>query len=458
MLFHEILEDFRKGNLEFWCPKMIVRQQDNEKPIEYSGSGLVRQNQERNLEFVLIESSSPSLSKNFKSMMLSNIGEVGKLLTSDKYYSLEATDLSGLIWKADRLLVTHSRGPAGSIAKGNIYVLEYTESSESQNTTIKLEIFNNMKLPLAEATKKTVSTGTDEIVSWERNMARFKVGEFELTITKETNITTVIATSEKTSPAEYLETRIIEALQYVASRTLSWGILQKTSNGNWITYLRSPDRALLPTNLSLPIDYIHADFEGKWVWLLFGKYLEHIYNFKGENIFQMHPISGWLHYVRNASVGSIFAKGLGLGIAIEGILECEFSEIGRPSPIYIKAVEEMITCVKSFSGDQNVLERALGALRAMQKARAKDKLLALQKAGIIREKDVRAWDSIRNKGAHARPPERQESQEWIDNCYKIEVLLNHLIFYAIGYQGEFTDYGTRNWPQSRYSCSRTSPS
>jgi hypothetical protein len=455
MLLNETLEAFRKGNLELWCPKMTVRKQESDKLIEYSGSGLIRQNQERRIEFVLIECSLPSLPENLK-RMLGNTGEVGKLLQPDKYYSLEATDLSGWTWKADQLLVSNNFGMAGSIALGDIYVLEHMESSESQNTTIKLEIFSNAKLPLAEATKKTVSMGTDESVSWERNMARFKVGEFELTITKETNIITVVATSEKTSPAEYLETRIIEALQYVASRTLSWGILQKNYNGNWITCLRSPERALLPTNLSLPIDYNHADFEGKWVWLLFGKYLEHIHDFKGEDIFQMHPLSGWLHYVRNASVGSIFAKGLGLGVAVEGILECEFSEIGKPSTKYANELEEMIAYVKSFTCDENVRARTLGALDATRTIRAKDRLFSLGEAGIVRADDVKAWDAIRNRGAHARPPEREERQEWIDNCFKTEVLLNHLIFHAIGYEGEFTDYGTRKWPQSRYPCSSTS--
>ena len=455
MLLHEILEDFRKGNLELWCPKMTIRKQESDKPIKSSGSGLVRQNQERGLEFVLIESSLPSLSENLK-RVLGNTGEVGKLLTPDKYYSLEATDSSGWTWKADRLLVSHSLGPAGSISQGDIYVLEHMESSESQNTTIKLEIFNDVKLPLAKATKKTVSAGTDELFSWERNMARFKVGEFELTITKENNIITVVATSEKTSPPEYFETRILEALQYVASRTLSWGILQKTANGDWITCLRSSDTVLLPINLSLPIDYNHADLEGKWVWLLFERYLKHVYDFKGENRFQMHPLSAWLHYVRNASTGSIFAKGLGLAIAVEGILECEFSKIGEPSSEYANAIGEMISHVKSFAGDENVLARTLGALRAMRKTRAKDKLIALQKASVVRAQNVKAWDAIRNSSTHANPPEKEERQEWIHNCYKTEVLLNHLIFHAIGYEGVFTDYGARHWPQSRYPCSSNS--
>ena len=455
MLLNETLEAFRKGNLELWCPKMTIRKQESDKLIEYSGSGLIRQNQERRLEFVLIECSLPSLPENLK-RMLGNTGEVGKLLQPDKYYSLEATELSGWIWKADRLLVSNNFGTAGSIALGDIYVLEHMESSESQNTTIKLEIFSNAKLPLAEATKKTVSVGTDESVSWQRNMARFKVGQFDLTITNEHGVITVVATSENESSPEYFETRIIEALQYVASRTLSWGILQKTTNQNCITCLRSQDAAFLPTQLSLPIDYNHADLEGKWVWLLLGKYLEHIYDFKGEDGFQMHPISAWLHYARNTSAGPIFTRGLGLGITVEGILECEFSKTGTPSIEYADALDEMVAHVNSFAGDENVRARTLGALYAMRTIRAKDRLLSLQAAGIVRADDVKAWDAIRNRGAHARPPEREERQEWIDNCFKTEVLLNHLIFHAIGYEGEFTDYGTRNWPQSRYTCSSAS--
>ena len=458
MLPYETLESFRKGDLEMWCTKMIIRQQESDKPFEYVGSGLIRQNQESRLEFVLVESSSPSLAENVKRMMR-NAGEVGKLLPPDEYYSLEADDLSGRKWKADRLRVSVSFAPAGSIALGEIYVLEHIESSESQNTTIKLEILSDVKLPFAEATKKTVRVGTDELVSWERNVARFKVGQFELTITNENSILTVVATSEKANAPEYIETRIVEALQYVASRTLSWGILQKTANGKSVTCLRSPDKGQLSTNMSLPIDYIHSDLAGKWVWLLLEKYLEHICDFKGKDRFKMHPLSAWLHYVRNTSTGSIFAKGLGLGIAVEGILKCEYSKIGRSSPEDVKAVEAMIDHVNSFSGDGNVLARTLGALREMQSIRATDKLIALQAEGIIRAADVQAWKAIRNSAAHARPPEREEFQKWIDNCYKTEVLINHLIFRAIGYEGKFTDYGNRkqNWPLSQYSFSSTSP-
>ena len=456
MISYETLGSFIKGNLELWCPKMIILQQESDKPIKYAGSGLIRQNKDRRLEFVLIENPSPSLAENIKRMMR-NDGEVGVLLPADKYYSLEADDISGCKWKSNRLQISQSFAPGGSIELGEIYFLEQIESSESHNATIKLEILSDVKLPFTEVTKKTVRMGTDELVSWERNMARFKVGQVELTITNENNILTVVATSEGTNFPAHFETRILEALQFVAARTLSWGILQKTSDGKSVTCLRSPDKGQFSTNLSLPIDYIHLDLAGKWVWLLFEKYLEHICDFESKDRFQMHPLSAWLHYVRNSSTGSIFAKGLGLGIAVEGILKCKYSKIGRSSPEDVKAVEAMIDHVNYFSGGGNILARTLGALREMQSIRATDRLIALQAEGFVRAANVQAWKAIRNSAAHARPPESEEIQEWIDYCYKTEVLINHLIFHAIGYEGKFTDYGNRkqNWPLSQYPFSNT---
>lgn len=445
----EALEAFRNNRLELWCPKITVRKQKSEKLIEYSGAGLIRQNQNRRLEFVLIENPSPSVSENLKRMLDHNV-KVGKLISSDDYYSLEAIDLSGLNWTANRLWISHSFGPAGSIAYGDVYILEHKGYSDSQNNTINIEIFDNINLPLPEATKKTIKLGSDELASWRRNMVNIKIGQFEITILNEPGFLTVSAAADNENFPGNFETRIIEALQFISSRTIHWGILCKTIDGKSSIILQSPQKKSRPINLSLPIDYNRSDIFGYYVWPLFEKYLQHILSFEGENIFEMHPISAWLHFARNASTGSIYAKGLGLSIAIEGILECEYSNIGIPSQGYVKDLEEMISYVDSFSGNENIKLRALGALNSMKITRAKDKLLALREEGIVRRNDVFAWDAIRNKGAHARPPEKEERQTWIDNCFKLEVLLNHLIFNAIEYNGEYTDYSSLNWPQSLY--------
>jgi len=445
------LESFRNGNLELWCPKIIVRQQVNDKPIEHVGSGVIRQDQNRRLEFVLIEGPFVSRLENIRHIM-SNSKKVGVLLPVDAYYSFEAHDISGCKWKTERLQVSNQFSQAGSITKGGIYILDHLDFAISQKNTIKLEIFSDVQLPLTKVTKKTICRGKDKSIIWENNSARFKFGKFEFKIFQENGILTVVAASNNSNFPDNFETRILEALQFVTARSLTWGILQKTSGGKSMTCLRSPDAVRPTCQMSLPIDYLQYNLAGKSAWMLFKKYLGHISGFKGTDRLQTHPLSSWLHFARNTSLGSIFTKGLGLGIAVEGILESTYSGLGKPSSKYVKAVEKMIEHIKSFSGDKNVLDRTLGALRNMKSVRPKDKLLALRAKGVVRADDVNAWDIIRNSGAHARPPERENLQEWIDYCFRTEVLIYHLIFRAIGFKGFFTDYGNKiqDWPLSQY--------
>jgi len=450
MLFHEIPEAFRKGNLELWCPKMIIRKQGGEQSNEKMGSGIIRQDDKKQIKFILLERSPSSLSDIIKKK-IGEIFEVGKIIPGDKYYSLEAIDISGNTWKADRFLISQSIGPEGSIIRGNIYVLEQKKPYKFVNDFISLEIFHDVNLPLILDSKelKKMANGEEYI---NRKIAIINVCETEFKIMNENGILTISAEAEKRELPENIETRIIEALQFVTSKTISWGILQK---GNSITNFRSSDRESYPTNISMPIDFEHADRDGKWCWRLFGKYIEHIYKFKGENSFEMHPLSAWLNFIRNTSVGSIFTKGLGLGIAVEGILKCEYSKNNAKCNENIDDFEKMINHVKSFEGSENIRIRTIGAINYMKQIRAKDRLYALKEEGVVREEDVKAWDNIRNRGAHARPPEGEEMQVWIDSCYKTKVLINHLIFNAIGYKGKYTDYGNRtdSWPTRVYPLS-----
>lgn len=455
MFISQTIEDFEKGTLELWCPKMIVRQQNSDKPLEYTGSGLIRQIPDRQLNFVLIETTPYKF--------FENSGKAGKLWPENQYYSLEVTDQFGITWKAEQLLINPKShfGPEGSIISGDIFVLEHAEQVKDSATTIHIEIFEDVAVPLDEVADKIVKVGCeDKHASILRKEARFSVGSFEFTLTKKDGILLIDAVSVKNELPQHFETRIIEALQYVTARTISWGILIKRVNESSTICLRSPSTNVLPAGLSLPIKYHPADYGGewgKWVWLLFGKYLQHIWNFQGKNRFEMHPVSAWLNFVRGASTGSIFTMGLALGVAVEGILEAEFSDIGANSPEQTKALDELIAYVKLWEkkeeSRERVRERVLSVLEFMRNPRAKDRLFALQDNGIIRKSDIDAWNRIRNKGAHARPPEKKEdTQKWLNDRFKIEVLLNHLIFRTIDYEGEFTDYSTDDWPPAMYPC------
>jgi hypothetical protein len=81
----------------------------------------------------------------------------------------------------------------------------------------------------------------------------------------------------------------------------------------------------------------------------------------------------------------------------------------------------------------------------MKQPRAKDKLLQLKKLGVINKIQYDSWSNLRNKTAHAA---RNKSEGWfkkdIKRYYHVFELLYRIIFYAIGYHGEYTSYSDDN--------------
>lgn len=456
MLASETLKAFRDGTLELHCPEMVLRQRAAESPAEYKGAGIIRQDREQQLEFVLLENGPMPSPATGLTRMLANVGSVGQLVPEDRYYSLQAKDLRGWTWTADRLPICHDSGPGGAVVCGKPWVLDHTEEATETASSLLLEIGGNVEIPCAKFTESTIRAGDGEQRISRRNRAEFQAGEWRVSTTREDGFLLLEAMSPRRT-ADHIETRMLEALQYVTGRTLVWRFVGKTEELRSTTSLRSEPVKLSLQQMLPPIEHHRHDLGGQATWTLFDLYLRHIMRFRGDNRFQMHPLSAWLHYVRSASAASIFTQGLALGVAVEGVLEGEFRDVGSPPKGYIDAVGDLTRHVDSWSGDLNVKKRTLGAINAMRSARAKDRLLALAAEAIVQKRDVDAWDRIRNRGAHARPPESSERQEWIDDCHKTSVLLHHLLFRAIGYQGLYTDYGAANWPAKNYAASPDTP-
>ena len=450
MLSSDTRNSFRQGALELWCPSITIRGVLAGKPVEYRGPGLIRQDKRRQLSFACVQR--PPIPMDHLLAAINDPLPVGTLVPDDRYVSLEATDLNGWTWRSDRISIDTDSGLAGSRVSGNVYVLEHEDSTSHTSSSMVMEVLADISLPFNATTEMTIQSAGHERTVSRRNIAQLLVGPFELRFRKEDD-SLLVEVSSATDPfPPHFETRIIESLQFMTGRYLSWGLLETACGGVTKTCLRSPDRNH-SSQLSAPVDYRRNDIGGRWAWPLFGKYLQHIMVFVGDNRFEMHPLSAWLNYIRGSSAGSIFTRGLALGVAIEGILEAAFPKHGELPARHAEGIKSMLEHVQTWQGDEKLRERTMGAIRAMLKPRAKDRLLDLDANRLVRSADIKAWDTVRNRGAHARPPEREDVQAWIDNCHKAETLLYHLIFGAIGYHGEFTDYSAVNWPQARFPFS-----
>jgi len=68
----------------------------------------------------------------------------------------------------------------------------------------------------------------------------------------------------------------------------------------------------------------------------------------------------------------------------------------------------------------------------------------------VTEGHVKAWSLLRNKTAHANTKAAGSTQDLVKLCDVVTVLLYHLIFKAIGYEGHYTDYSEYGYPPRRY--------
>ena len=55
-----------------------------------------------------------------------------------------------------------------------------------------------------------------------------------------------------------------------------------------------------------------------------------------------------------------------------------------------------------------------------------------------------------NTSAHGETPGSENLQALVDLCHKVTVLMYHLIFRAVGFEGAYIDYSTHGWPLKHY--------
>src|SRR5690606_35794145 len=96
--------------------------------------------------------------------------------------------------------------------------------------------------------------------------------------------------------------------------------------------------------------------------------------------------------------------------------------------------------------------RVLGMIGAMQRPRAKDILWTLKSEGLVEEKMIDTYWTLRNKLAHGGARSDVEFQEFVNQTETVLVLFYQLIFLATGYTGRYTDYGTYDYPVKKFEA------
>jgi hypothetical protein len=187
-------------------------------------------------------------------------------------------------------------------------------------------------------------------------------------------------------------------------------------------------------------------FYPKDFWQLFALYLRHV--IRSADSEHYSPLSAQLRALINSATQDLTVLGLLVSVAVEGVLNLEFADQGKPTEEFVSAVDatkKVLARLRCVS--EPLRARATGALEQMKTPRASDKLKDLVAAGLITKDMVDSWAALRNASAHATiDPTSFDTQKLWSKCLAVYALLNLLVFKAIGYSGEFTDYSAYNWP------------
>jgi hypothetical protein len=456
MLPDDWLEQLQHNRLEFDCDQITLTQNDTERPTSFTGPGYVKQGAEGALAFKLYANGVGNFSP-YDALTVQQITE-GKLAEGRHYYTLSAVDRAGWQWSAERIIPDVSSslredGQTTYTVTGQVYELMRSrgEFFPPDHPCLSLHFFGDIDVPGNTRARTTRVIAGESYHSWSAlNVAVFSVCGCDFRIHARPGVMTVEVSSPSPLPP-YLEVRVVEALRFVLAKPLSWTALELQADGVGTVRIRYR-RPQLETRLQPPISDFTLERYG-YAWELFGKYLAFVLP-HGKATF--HPCSARLSSVMAASALSIDAEALALSLAIEGLTKTLYHDLGHPSQEFADAVARLqahVLAWDGFKGPPEVVrlkDRLPGLLGHLTRVGPKDRLHALAARKKIAERHIKVWERLRHPAAHAEAPGSRSLQELVDQCNTVTVLMYHLVFGAIGYDGKYSDYSTHGYPVRRY--------
>jgi hypothetical protein len=366
-----------------------------------------------------------------------------KLIPIEKCYTLTATDAHGRDWEAVQILPNvQTLSESNTTVSGNIYG-QLKGSSRVQdrlaNGKVSFICFEKYDCPFNSGTGKYHDEdGKPVKIGWSLDTAKFSASELDFFLTDREEKFVICITSKTPSIPSIVETRAIEALQFLLGRAIDWRILEKHENGNECIKVRLIHAAT--GTIHPPLRYRgprEADY-----WNLYVKYFEYICRNQNDDIW--HPISIFIHRILEARKASIETQCLALSVVVEGLLRTEFGDLAKPPDDLFNWIEQAKNVLNQSKIPTQIVGRIAEVIDGMKTPRASDQFQELVRQSVITKKEKDTWTKLRNSSTHPECAffENFEFEKAVDAFDTVLTLFYKLIFHRIGYCGKYTDYGT----------------
>jgi hypothetical protein len=402
----------------------------------FRGAGYVRQTPEGNIEYTIYDQTRvPEIGQYLSSGL-------GVVIPDEQFYDLEIRDWKGRTWRGEQTLpATSGIGEEkGVVCRGSLDEIECYETS-SFNDELWLFLPGEFNIPVNTGTGIVETKLEGEFHRFDPNIWLINSEDYQIVITKVSGGIEVKVTPVEIGLPEYFDMRLEESLWFTLALPIQWKLRESQRKGTCQFRIRSARSNFPSPRLKPPLQPSfnnHVDEIGE----ILTRYLRYVLPY---NKPLYHPVSAIIRRTLRASAISIEAEALTLSVAIESIVRREFSELGKPKPVAISAMDSAIAHVDTWTGDEDMKRRVIKAINGWKGANAREILKQLVESGVILEQHHEAWNAIRHPIVHGR----KSNISWDElrlQCDLTYMGLIRIIFKVLGYVGPYTDRALSGWP------------
>ena len=440
--------DLKAGKLHVDCVSIVITRMDGSD--ESRGPGYISQGEHSDFEVVAYVAGSGI--HHFLGA-LSDDQQAGRLIAPAESYHMVATDLRGEQWEADRIVApSHYSGTneGGYVVRARCKELRHVRSNpyDSADDVLTLLSFEKVDFPATASTNvSTVVGGENTYMESRWDVAQRKIDDLEFEVSSEGGFRIRVC---RPKPLPRLaEQRISESVGFTLGFLPQWNVIRRESGPTVVTRYRSPDRRVVRPRQYPPYVLVGDRATASEVWRLFEEYLNFVLK---DDTHECHPLSLEFMAVHQMRTSPVEARALTVSVAVEIVMSKFFIKDQAPAPSVVDEVDNLIQYVKNWPGSESIRVRALGSIGSLKRIRPEDMLRELVARNVIDNLEHRSWKTLRNTAAHGGWKNFDEDRQHLfDLTGHVDVLLNKLAFHLMGYEGAYTDYGTRGWPIKRYT-------
>ncbi|WP_288060601.1 hypothetical protein [Thiomonas sp.] len=451
----EFKQVYLEGKLAIDCLEITLTQNGADNPRVYELVGSLFVNPENGVEARLVwKRDADHPYDQFASLNAMQRIQSGDIFPEDHYFSLRALDTAGRAWTHPAVFLKRDELQQAEILTISCDFIQIELDAPDQRTLahfvfhdelgIRMNTAHSLTEPVRNGKRhKTKSAAAKEVVDG------LEIDYYPVLAVKAGSAHELSAVAKPgTSPISHFDGRLLEAIQFSVAK-LAWPIMREVIQGGKQTITLSKSKPFNNGHVQSAVSgYAHADF-----YHLMERYYQYACLEAGGD--EAPPLSkkiGGLFTLKGVWLDTI---ALLLGVTVESLLnEPIYKKLGAPDNEVRLKIDGLIDYVKeSESLDPTLKTRAENIMGGMKSSSASDRLHVLAKAGVVDEKDIKAWKSIRHAAAHGGlDVDPSELQSLLERVNRLVAMTYKLAFFKIGYRGMYTDYATRGWPSVQFDA------